>query len=71
MTLAEVNLGAVHAQAQSLVGRFPVGYGLANALFLPYVMEFNVRPAARNMPGWRSCWANGGRAVARRASRAA
>lgn len=46
MTLAEVNVGAVHALAQSLGGRFPVGHGLANALFLPYVMEFN-RPACR------------------------
>ena len=46
MTLAEVNVGAVHALAQSLGGRFHVGHGLANALFLPYVMEFN-RPACR------------------------
>lgn len=41
MTLAEVNVGAVHALAQSLGGRFRVGHGLANALFLPYVMAFN------------------------------
>lgn len=41
MALAEVNVGAVHGLAQALGGRFPVGHGLANALFLPYVMAFN------------------------------
>ncbi len=41
MALAEVNVGAVHALAQALGGRFPVGHGLANALFLPYVMAYN------------------------------
>ncbi len=41
MALAEVNVGAVHGLAQALGGCFPVGHGLANALFLPYVMAFN------------------------------
>ena len=41
MALAEVNVGLVHGLAQALGGRFPVGHGLANALFLPYVMAFN------------------------------
>jgi alcohol dehydrogenase class IV len=41
MALAEVNVGAVHGLAQALGGRFPVGHGLANALFLPYVMAYN------------------------------
>lgn len=41
MALAEVNVGAVHGLAQALGGCFNVGHGLANALFLPYVMAFN------------------------------
>ena len=41
MALAEVNVGAVHGLAQALGGCFRVGHGLANALFLPYVMAFN------------------------------
>jgi alcohol dehydrogenase class IV len=44
LALAEVNVGAVHALAQALGGRYPVAHGVANALFLPYVMAFN-RPA--------------------------
>jgi alcohol dehydrogenase len=41
LALAEVNVGAVHGLAQALGGRHPVGHGLANAIFLPYVMAYN------------------------------
>jgi alcohol dehydrogenase class IV len=41
LALNEVNVGAVHGLSQTLGGRFRVGHGLANALFLPYVMAFN------------------------------
>ncbi|MFH1086883.1 MAG: iron-containing alcohol dehydrogenase [Chloroflexota bacterium] len=41
LALAIANVGAVHALAQALGGMFPVAHGVANALFLPYVMEFN------------------------------
>ncbi|HHX63749.1 MAG TPA: iron-containing alcohol dehydrogenase, partial [Chloroflexi bacterium] len=41
LALNEVNVGAVHGLSQTLGGRFHVGHGLANALFLPYVMAFN------------------------------
>ncbi|HSB71596.1 MAG TPA: iron-containing alcohol dehydrogenase [Candidatus Methylomirabilis sp.] len=34
-------LGAVHAIAMAMGGRFGVSHGVANALMLPYVMEFN------------------------------
>jgi alcohol dehydrogenase class IV len=34
-------LGGVHAIAMAMGGRFGVAHGVANALMLPYVMEFN------------------------------
>lgn len=34
-------LGAVHAIAMAMGGQFNVPHGIANALMLPYVMEFN------------------------------
>ncbi len=34
-------LGAVHAIAMAMGGQFNVPHGIANALILPYVMEFN------------------------------
>jgi alcohol dehydrogenase len=34
-------LGAVHAVAMAMGGQFNVAHGVANALMLPYVMEFN------------------------------
>lgn len=41
----DAGLGAVHALANTLGAHFGVHHGTANALFLPYVMDFNV-PAA-------------------------
>jgi alcohol dehydrogenase len=46
LALAEVNVGAVHALAQALGGRYSVSHGVANSLFLPHVMAFN-RPSCR------------------------
>jgi len=39
--LASSNVGAVHVLAHTLGGIHKVPHGIANALFLPYVMEFN------------------------------
>jgi len=41
----DAGLGAVHALANTLGAHFGIHHGTANALFLPYVMDFNL-PAA-------------------------
>ena len=41
----DAGLGAVHALANTLGGHYGVHHGTANALFLPYVMDFNVLSA--------------------------
>jgi alcohol dehydrogenase class IV len=41
LALGEAGVGAVHALSYALGVRFGVGHGLANAVFLPYVMAFN------------------------------
>jgi alcohol dehydrogenase class IV len=41
MAFANGFLGAVHAIAMAIGGQFNVSHGVANALMLPYVMEFN------------------------------
>lgn len=41
MAFANGYLGAVHAIAMAMGGQFNVPHGVANALMLPYVMEFN------------------------------
>lgn len=45
MAFHNSGLGAVHALANTLGGHFGVHHGTANALFLPYVIDFNI-PAA-------------------------
>ncbi|WP_082235456.1 iron-containing alcohol dehydrogenase [Halobacillus massiliensis] len=35
-------LGAVHAMAHAIGGRFPLAHGEINAVLLPYVMEYNL-----------------------------
>ncbi|MGB9866856.1 MAG: iron-containing alcohol dehydrogenase [Bacillota bacterium] len=42
VSLANAGVGAVHALAYPLGGRFHVSHGVANALLLPYVLEFNL-----------------------------
>lgn len=45
MAFSNVGLGCVHSMAHPLGARFDVPHGVANALLLPFVMEFNM-PAA-------------------------
>ncbi len=45
MALADAGVGAAHALAYPLGGHYRVPHGLANAILIPYVMEFNL-PAA-------------------------
>jgi alcohol dehydrogenase len=41
LSFAIANVAAVHAIAQTIGGLYPVPHGVANAVMLPYVMEFN------------------------------
>jgi alcohol dehydrogenase class IV len=41
ISLANAGVGAVHALAYPLGGQFHIPHGVANALLLPYVMEYN------------------------------
>lgn len=41
MAFSNVGLGIVHSMAHPLGARFDVPHGVANALLLPYVMEYN------------------------------
>lgn len=43
MALANAGVGAVHAMAYPLGALFNIPHGLANAVLLPYVLEFNRR----------------------------
>ncbi|WP_106829119.1 lactaldehyde reductase [Parabacteroides pacaensis] len=47
MGFSNVGLGAVHGMAHPLGAFYNIPHGVANALLLPYVMEFNL-PAARD-----------------------
>ena len=42
MAFSNTRLGNVHAASTPLGGFFDVPHGVANAILLPYVMEFNV-----------------------------
>ncbi len=46
MAFSNVGLGCVHSMAHPLGARFDIPHGVANALLLPIVMEFNM-PAAK------------------------
>ena len=45
MAFSNVGLGIVHSMAHPLGARYDIAHGVANALLLPYVMEYN-KPAA-------------------------
>lgn len=46
MAFSNVGLGIVHSMAHPLGARYDIPHGVANALLLPYVMEYNL-PAAK------------------------
>ncbi|MDA3881208.1 MAG: iron-containing alcohol dehydrogenase [Prolixibacteraceae bacterium] len=43
LCLGPVNTGAVHALSYPLGSKFKIPHGIANALLLPYVMQFNAK----------------------------
>ncbi len=47
LALANAGVGACHALAYPLGGHYRVPHGLANAILIPYVMEFNLPAAER------------------------
>ena len=42
MAFISSNVGAVHAFAETVGAWFDTPHGVANSLFLPYIMEFNI-----------------------------
>ncbi len=43
MAFSQTRLGNVHAMSHAAGGQFEIHHGLANAIILPYVMEFNLQ----------------------------
>ncbi|MBI2503392.1 MAG: iron-containing alcohol dehydrogenase [Candidatus Latescibacteria bacterium] len=43
MAFSQTRLGNVHAMSHAAGGHFEIHHGLANAILLPYVMEFNLQ----------------------------
>lgn len=48
LALADAGVGAAHALAYPLGGYYRIPHGLANAILIPYVMEFNLPAAERS-----------------------
>ena len=48
LALADAGVGAAHALAYPLGGFYRIPHGLANAILIPYVMEFNLPAAERS-----------------------
>ncbi|MDD3471269.1 MAG: iron-containing alcohol dehydrogenase [Syntrophaceae bacterium] len=49
LALADAGVGAAHALAYPLGGNYRIPHGLANAILIPHVMEFNLPAAERAM----------------------
>lgn len=48
LALADAGVGAAHALAYPLGGKYRISHGLANAMLIPTVMEFNLPAAERH-----------------------
>ena len=49
LALADAGVGAAHALAYPLGGNYRIPHGVANAVLIPHVMEFNLPAAERTM----------------------
>ena len=47
MAFSNVGLGIVHSMAHPLGARYDIAHGVANALLLPFVMEYNMSAAMK------------------------
>ncbi len=52
LALADAGVGAAHALAYPLGGFYRIPHGLANAMLIPHVMEFNVPSAESKFARW-------------------
>jgi alcohol dehydrogenase class IV len=50
VAFANAFVGIVHAMAHSIGGKFGIPHGVANAILLPYGMEFNLRYVEEGVP---------------------
>jgi len=50
VAFANAFVGIIHAMAHSVGGKFGVPHGVANAILLPYGMEFNLRYVEEGVP---------------------
>jgi alcohol dehydrogenase class IV len=55
MALADAGVGAAHALAYPLGGHYRIPHGLANAMMIPHVMEFNLPAAERSLANVARC----------------
>jgi alcohol dehydrogenase class IV len=51
ISFANAFVGIIHAMAHALGGRFGTPHGVANTVFLPHGMEFNLRYQEEGIPG--------------------
>ncbi len=56
LCLGPVNTTAVHALSYGLGGQFHIPHGLANALLLPAVLNFNSPFLGKECPNWPLQW---------------
>ena len=56
MGFSNVGLGAVHSMAHPLGGQFDIAHGVANALLLPTVMEFNMQSCEEKYKNIAACF---------------
>jgi alcohol dehydrogenase class IV len=70
MALADAGVGAAHALAYPLGGNYRIPHGLANAVMIPHVMEFNLPAAERPLAMIAGCMGESVEGLSQRAAAA-